>query len=92
MAARCSRSTSIRSVPVKLLWDNRTVINNHLARARGGKVSFTQDALEANVKAIVDALVRSKPAGAKGKYLKKVAVSSTMGAGIKVDVADVSAA
>ncbi|MCB0894186.1 MAG: multifunctional oxoglutarate decarboxylase/oxoglutarate dehydrogenase thiamine pyrophosphate-binding subunit/dihydrolipoyllysine-residue succinyltransferase subunit, partial [Nocardioidaceae bacterium] len=34
-------ATSVRSIPVKLLWDNRTVINNHLARARGGKVSFT---------------------------------------------------
>ncbi|WP_104108123.1 multifunctional oxoglutarate decarboxylase/oxoglutarate dehydrogenase thiamine pyrophosphate-binding subunit/dihydrolipoyllysine-residue succinyltransferase subunit [Nocardioides sp. 616] len=34
-------ATSVRSLPVKLLWDNRTVINNHLARARGGKVSFT---------------------------------------------------
>lgn len=34
-------ATSVRAVPVKLLWDNRTVINNHLARARGGKVSFT---------------------------------------------------
>jgi 2-oxoglutarate dehydrogenase E1 component len=34
-------ATSVRSVPVKLLWDNRVVINNHLARARGGKVSFT---------------------------------------------------
>ncbi len=34
-------ATSIRTMPVKLLWDNRTVINNHLARARGGKVSFT---------------------------------------------------
>ena len=34
-------ATSVRDVPVKLLWDNRTVINNHLARARGGKVSFT---------------------------------------------------
>ncbi|HET8604132.1 MAG TPA: multifunctional oxoglutarate decarboxylase/oxoglutarate dehydrogenase thiamine pyrophosphate-binding subunit/dihydrolipoyllysine-residue succinyltransferase subunit [Marmoricola sp.] len=34
-------ATSVRSVPVKLLWDNRIVINNHLARARGGKVSFT---------------------------------------------------
>ncbi|MAS54981.1 MAG: multifunctional oxoglutarate decarboxylase/oxoglutarate dehydrogenase thiamine pyrophosphate-binding subunit/dihydrolipoyllysine-residue succinyltransferase subunit [Pimelobacter sp.] len=34
-------ATSVRSVPVKLLWDNRTVINSHLARARGGKVSFT---------------------------------------------------
>ena len=34
-------ATSVRSVPVKLLWDNRIVINNHLSRARGGKVSFT---------------------------------------------------
>lgn len=34
-------ATSVRTLPVKLLWDNRTVINNHLARARGGKVSFT---------------------------------------------------
>lgn len=34
-------ATSVRAVPVKLLWDNRTVINNHLKRARGGKVSFT---------------------------------------------------
>src|SRR4029079_15824130 len=34
-------ATSVRSVPVKLLWDNRIVINNHLARAGGGKVSFT---------------------------------------------------
>ena len=34
-------ATSVRSVPVKLLWDNRVVINNHLARGRGGKVSFT---------------------------------------------------
>src|SRR3712207_6028234 len=34
-------ATSVRSIPVKLLWDNRIVINNHLARARGGKVSFT---------------------------------------------------
>src|SRR6185312_7819919 len=34
-------ATSVRSVPVKLLWDNRIVINSHLSRARGGKVSFT---------------------------------------------------
>src|SRR3546814_13779344 len=34
-------ATSVRNIPVKLLWDNRTVINNHLKRARGGKVSFT---------------------------------------------------
>ncbi len=45
-------ATSVRSLPVKLLWDNRTVINNHLARARGGKVSFTHLIGYALVKAL----------------------------------------
>jgi 2-oxoglutarate decarboxylase len=45
-------ATSVRSVPVKLLWDNRTVINNHLARARGGKVSFTHLVGYALIKAL----------------------------------------
>jgi multifunctional 2-oxoglutarate metabolism enzyme len=45
-------ATSVRTVPVKLLWDNRTVINNHLARARGGKVSFTHIIGFALVKAL----------------------------------------
>ncbi len=45
-------ATSVRTVPVKLLWDNRTVINNHLARARGGKVSFTHLIGYAIVKAL----------------------------------------
>ncbi|MFC4783775.1 multifunctional oxoglutarate decarboxylase/oxoglutarate dehydrogenase thiamine pyrophosphate-binding subunit/dihydrolipoyllysine-residue succinyltransferase subunit [Nocardioides sp. MAHUQ-72] len=45
-------ATSVRSVPVKLLWDNRTVINNHLARARGGKVSFTHLIGYALIKAV----------------------------------------
>ena len=45
-------ATSVRSVPVKLLWDNRTVINNHLSRARGGKVSFTHLIGYALVKAL----------------------------------------
>jgi large subunit ribosomal protein L1 len=56
-----------------------------------GKTSFTQDALEANVKAIVDALVRSKPSGAKGTYVKKISLSSTMGPGFKVDPASLGA-
>ena len=56
-----------------------------------GKVSFTQDALEANVKAIVDALVRSKPSGAKGTYVKRITLSSTMGPGFKVDPASLGA-
>ena len=56
-----------------------------------GKVSFTQDALEANVKAIVDALVRSKPSGAKGTYVKRISLSSTMGPGFKVDPSSLGA-
>src|SRR3546814_13115608 len=45
-------ATSVRNIPVKLLWDNRTVINNHLKRARGGKVSFTHLIGYALIKAI----------------------------------------
>ena len=56
-----------------------------------GKVSFTQEALEANVKAIVDALVRAKPSGAKGTYVKRISLSSTMGPGFKVDPASLGA-
>jgi large subunit ribosomal protein L1 len=50
-----------------------------------GKVSFTVEALEANVKALVDALNRARPSGAKGLYVKKISLSSTMGPGVKVD-------
>ena len=56
-----------------------------------GKASFTADALEANIKAFADAVIRAKPAGAKGNYLKKIAISSTQGAGVKVDPATISA-
>lgn len=56
-----------------------------------GKASFPAEDLRANFDALVDAVVKAKPAGAKGKYLRKIAVSSSMGPGIKVDVADVSA-
>jgi len=56
-----------------------------------GKASFSESDLRANFDAFVDAVVKAKPSGAKGKYLKKVAVSSTMGAGIKIDVAEVGA-
>jgi large subunit ribosomal protein L1 len=50
-----------------------------------GKVSFTDEALVENARAIIDALIRMKPASSKGLYIKGIAVSSTMGPGVKVD-------
>ena len=55
-----------------------------------GKASFDDDAITANVKALVDALNRAKPAGAKGMYVKRISLSSTMGPGFKVDTASVA--
>ncbi|WP_324740313.1 50S ribosomal protein L1 [Tsuneonella sp. CC-YZS046] len=57
-----------------------------------GKLSFTDDQLKANFTAFVDAIVKAKPSGAKGKYVRKVALSSTMGPGLKIDTADVAGA
>jgi len=57
-----------------------------------GKVSFTTEALEINVKALVDALIKARPSGAKGMYVKRISLSSTMGPGVKVDTASASAA
>ncbi len=55
-----------------------------------GKSSFAQQALVENLKAFVDAVVKARPAGAKGTYLKRVSISSTMGPGVKVDPTTVS--
>ncbi len=57
-----------------------------------GKASFPAEDLRANFDAFVDAIVKAKPAGAKGKYVKKLALSSTMGPGVKVDTAEVAGA
>ena len=57
-----------------------------------GKISFTEDQLKTNFKALTDAIVKAKPAGAKGKYVKKVALSSSMGPGLKIDVTEVEGA
>ena len=56
-----------------------------------GKASFAEDKLAENVKAFVDAINRAKPQGAKGTYLKKVSLSSTMGPGVKLDVTSIGA-
>lgn len=50
-----------------------------------GRASFTVEALQQNLAALIDALNKAKPAAAKGQYLKKVSLSSTMGAGVRVD-------
>ena len=57
-----------------------------------GKMSFSDEALRANFDAFVDAIVKAKPAGAKGKYVRKVSLSSSMGPGLKIDVAEVQGA
>jgi large subunit ribosomal protein L1 len=57
-----------------------------------GKASFDAKALEENIRAFADAVVKAKPAGAKGNYLKKVAISSTQGPGVKIDPATLSVA
>jgi len=57
-----------------------------------GKASFDADQIVGNVRAFVDAINRAKPTGAKGTYLKKVALSTTMGPGVRLDVADFRAA
>jgi large subunit ribosomal protein L1 len=62
-----------------------------IVHAGVGKASFTEDALVANVKALVEALNRAKPSGAKGAYVKKISLSSTMGPGVKVDAASIGA-
>jgi large subunit ribosomal protein L1 len=56
-----------------------------------GKASFTDEARLANARALVDALSRAKPSGAKGTYIKRISLSSTMGPGFKVDTASIDA-
>jgi large subunit ribosomal protein L1 len=63
-----------------------------IVHARIGKVSFSEQALTDNTKALIGALVRQKPSTAKGSYLRSITVSSTMGPGIKIDPAQFMAA
>ncbi|MDR7148059.1 50S ribosomal protein L1 [Rhizobium sp. BE258] len=56
-----------------------------------GKASFEAKALEENIRAFADAVIKAKPAGAKGNYVKRVAISSTMGPGVKIELGSVTA-
>jgi large subunit ribosomal protein L1 len=62
-----------------------------IVHAGVGKASFDSEKLEQNIRAFVDAIQKAKPTGAKGTYLQKVSLSSTMGPGVRVDVASLSA-
>ena len=57
-----------------------------------GKLSFDDAALTANFKAITEAVVKAKPSGAKGKYVQKISITSTMGPGLKIDTTEVEGA
>lgn len=60
-----------------------------ILQAGVGKASFGEDALETNIKAFVEAVLKAKPTGAKGSYVKKVSLSSTMGPGLEVDLSSI---
>ena len=62
-----------------------------IVQAGIGKASFTEEAILANVKAFVDSVVKAKPQGAKGTYVKRVSISSTMGPGVKIALPSVGA-
>ncbi len=60
-----------------------------IVHAGVGKASFSAEQIAQNVKAFADAVLKAKPSGAKGDYLKRVGLSSTMGVGVKIDLASV---
>ena len=62
-----------------------------IVHAGVGKASFSEDQIVENARALLDALQRAKPSGAKGVYIKRLALSSTMGPGVKIDAASASA-
>src|SRR6201996_6673705 len=63
-----------------------------IVQAGVGKASSNEDAIVANVKAFIDSVMKAKPSGAKGNYMKKISISSTMGPGVKIALASVGAA
>ncbi len=63
-----------------------------IIQAGVGKASFSADQIAQNVKAFVDAVIKAKPAGSKGTYVKKVSLSSSMGPGLKIDTAGLGGA
>ncbi|TGY87112.1 50S ribosomal protein L1 [Marinicauda algicola] len=67
------------------------VEKNGIVHCGVGKASFGEKALSENIRALLDALLKAKPSGAKGQYVKKIALSSTMGPGVRIDTSEASA-
>jgi large subunit ribosomal protein L1 len=63
-----------------------------LIHAGVGKASFSEQALVENIKAFTDAVMKAKPSGAKGTFMKRIAVASTMGPGVKIEPASLTGA
>ena len=63
-----------------------------LVQAGVGKASFTEEQIAGNVRALIDAVQKAKPSGSKGTYIKKIAISSTMGPGVKIEPQSVHSA
>jgi large subunit ribosomal protein L1 len=61
-----------------------------IVQAGVGKASFSEDQLAGNIRAFVDAVLKAKPQGQKGTFVKKVSISSTQGPGVKIDLASVT--
>ncbi|MBR2033634.1 MAG: 50S ribosomal protein L1 [Alphaproteobacteria bacterium] len=65
------------------------VEKNGIVHAGIGKASFSEEQIAENAKAFIDAIIKAKPTGAKGTYMKKISLSSTMGVGVRVDSANI---
>jgi len=74
----------IQGGKIEFKLDKHNVINNGV-----GKISFSKEALVENIRALLAALMRAKPASAKGQYLESIVVSSTMGPGLKIDLREI---
>ncbi len=76
-----------KSGQVEFRLDKAAIIHAGVAKA-----SFTEEQIAQNIKALIDAVSKAKPSGAKANYIKKVGISSSMGLGVKLDLSDLLAA
>lgn len=73
--------TELKSGKIEFRTDKTAGVNNAI-----GKISFSKEAISENIKAFLQAIIRAKPANAKGEYIQRLVLSSTMGPGIKIDI------